>query len=154
MMRENDWKFKLFKWLGECFGFTGFSYVWSRSTGLVSKIGFSSPNGLSLKDQLRGKLGKIGLGDPRLPIRVSAGMANVVPWNTETTQVSTTNWPKGGFFLELEGCHYESPPREVILLSAEGEVKGNNFRQLGEVEQAMALDFIREHWPEDMGRGS
>jgi len=152
MMKENDWKFKLFKWLGGCFGFTGFNYVTLKSTGLIRKIGFSGPTGLTLRDQLRGKLGKLGLGDLRLPIRVNAGMANVVPWNTETTQVSTTNWPKGGFFLELKGCHYERPPKEVIILSAEGEMRWDVVRQLGEEEQAMALDFIREHWPEDMRR--
>lgn len=146
-MKENDWKFRFFRWLGECFGFTGFNYVALRSTGLIRKIGFSGTTGISLQDQLRGKLGQLGLGDPRLPIRVNAGMANVVPWNTETTQVSTTNWPKGGFFLELKGCWYERPPKEVILLSADGEVQGNDFRPLGEVEQAMALDFIREYWP-------
>jgi len=152
-MRENDGEFKFFRWLAERFGFSACSYeqlAIGAGSPIIKKIGFSSP-GLGWRDQLRGKLGKLGLGDPHLPIRVNAGLANVVPWNTETTQISTSNWPKDGFFLELEGCWYEKPPMDVTILSSEGGAEkpqiGGVLHGLSRDEQIKALDFVRENWP-------
>ena len=146
-MRGDDWTFKLFKWFGERLGFTGLNYTRRRATGVITKIELSHPSGKTLKDQITRELGKLGIGDPRLPINVLAGMANVVPYNTETTQISTSDWPRGGFFLELEGCWNDMPPMDVRVLSADGETVGIDFRRLEETERVEALEFVREHWP-------
>jgi len=139
------------KWLGKRF-FTGFYYEQISIGGspIISKIGFESPKPGSvrtmLQDQLRKKL---KFGDPRLPISVCPGLANVVPYGTEITQVSSSNSLNGknGFFLELEGCWYEKPPRDVVVLRADGNQSNGVFRRLTEDEQSIAIDLIREHWP-------
>lgn len=127
----NDWTSKLLKWLrlGKRV-FLDLGDKW---------IGIDEARAIEIRRKL----------DPRLPINVLAGMANVVPYNTETTQISTPNWPHGKdcFFLELEGCWNEMPPMDVRVLSAEGEVRGHGFRRLGKPEQITALEFVREYWP-------
>lgn len=129
-VKEGDWTSKLLKWfrLGK---------------RVLLDLGDKWTLGIDemLARESRRKL------DPRLPINVLAGMANVVPWNTETTQISTSNWPRAGFFLELEGCWNEMPPMDVRVLSADGENIGLHFRHLEEAERVEAIEFVREHWP-------
>ncbi len=128
-MRGDDWTSKLLRW---------FRLVKLVFIDLGEKwIGIDEARAIEIRRKL----------DPRLPINVLAGMANVVPWNTETTQISTSNWPRGGFFLELEGCWNEIPPMDVRVLSADGENIGLHFRRLEEPERVGALEFVREHWP-------
>ncbi len=128
-MKEGGWTSKLLKWLrlGKRF-FLDLGDKW---------IGIDEARAREIRQKI----------DPRLPINVIAGMANVVPYNTETTQISTSNWPRGGFFLELEGCWNEIPPMDVRVLSADGETVGIDFRRLEEAERVGALEFVREHWP-------
>ena len=89
----------------------------------------------------------------RLPILVTPGLANVVPWNTVTTQVCTSNWPSGrdSFFFELEGDWIEPPPENVRVLDADGPTTGTmigpSFVKLGEEEAKQALNYAINHWP-------
>jgi len=89
----------------------------------------------------------------RLPILVTPGLANVVPWNTVTTQVCTSNWPSGrdSFFFELEGDWVEPPPENVRVLDADGPTTGTmigpSFVKLGEEEAKQALNYAISHWP-------
>lgn len=89
--------------------------------------------------------------DERLPIEAIAGMCNVTPYGCITTQVWTANWchGKNSFFFELKGDWHDVPPMEVIVLSADGEIQGNNFRPLTPDEQVQALEFVRNNWPEE-----
>lgn len=92
-----------------------------------------------------------GLVDSRLPLKAISGLYNVRPYNCETTQVHTANWPHGAgcFFFELKGSWTEVPPPEVIVLSGDGEVyERGDFRPLAPDEQVQALQFMRDNWPE------
>ena len=87
--------------------------------------------------------------DKRLPLQVIPGLCNVVPWNTETTQISTDNWPSGkdSFFLELEGTYWKPPTEDVKILDGDGETNGLHLRNLSVPEREDALRFAIEHWP-------
>lgn len=96
----------------------------------------------------------IKVGDPRLPLKTISGLYNVRPWNCETTQVHTANWPHnvGCFFLELKGSWKGIPPMDVIVLDACSGIlrsDGRDFLSLTSERIESAIEFIREHWPKD-----